>query len=276
MAIKRYKPTSPGRRFAESRNFDDITTDSPHKPLTRGLRKTGGRNKNTGRIAMRRRGGGHRRLYREIDFRRDKIGVRAKVATIEYDPNRTANIALLHYVDGEKRYILAPAGLQVGATVISADSADILPGNAMPIARMPLGIEIHNIELKIGKGGQLVRSAGASAQLMAREGKYAQVKLPSGETRKVHVDCRATVGSVGNAGQENASLGKAGRARWLGRRPKVRGVVMNPVDHPHGGGEGRTSGGRHPVTPWGVPTKGYRTRSNKRTDRFIVNRRRRG
>lgn len=275
MATKRYKPTSPGRRFAESRNFDDLTTSRPHKPLTRGLRKTGGRNRNSGRIAVRRRGGGHRRLYREIDFRRDKIGVPAKVATIEYDPNRTANVALLHYVDGEKRYILAPQGLEIGTMLVSADNADIVPGNCLPLGKMPVGIEIHNIELKIGKGGQMVRSAGTSAQLMAKEGNYAQVKLPSGETRKVHVACRATIGQVGNAEQENASLGKAGRSRWFGRRPKVRGVVMNPVDHPHGGGEGRTSGGRHPVTPWGVPTKGYRTRSNKRTDRFIVNRRRR-
>ena len=274
MAIKRYKPTSPGRRFAESRNFDDLTTDRPHKALTRGLRKTGGRNRNTGRIAVRRRGGGHRRLYREIDFRRDKVGVPAKVATIEYDPNRTAHIALLHYVDGEKRYILAPQGLVVGASVVSSDEADIVAGNCLPLGKMPVGIEIHNIELKIGKGGQMVRSAGTSARLMAKEGNYAQIKLPSGETRKVHLNCRATIGQVGNADQENASLGKAGRSRWLGRRPKVRGVVMNPVDHPHGGGEGRTSGGRHPVTPWGVPTKGYRTRNSKRTDRFIVTRRR--
>ena len=274
MATKRYKPTSPGRRFAEAHNFDDLTTDKPHKGLTRGLRKTGGRNRNTGRIAMRRRGGGHRRSYREIDFRRDKVGVPGKVATIEYDPNRTARIALLHYADGDKRYILAAQGLVVGGVVLAADDADIVAGNCLPLGRMPIGIEIHNIELKIGKGGQMVRSAGTSAQLMAKEGDYAQIKLPSGETRKVHVRCRATVGQVGNSEQQNASLGKAGRARWLGRRPKVRGVVMNPVDHPHGGGEGRTSGGRHPVTPWGVPTKGYRTRKSKRTDRFIVNRRR--
>ena len=274
MGAKKYKPTSPGTRFRVGRTFEELTTDRPHKSLTRGLRKTGGRNIGTGRIAVRRRGGGHRRSYRLIDFRRDKMNVPARVATIEYDPNRTANIALLHYADGDKRYILAPEGLKVGATLISADTADIMPGNALPLRRMPMGIEIHNIELKIGKGGQLVRSAGTVARLMAKEGDYAQVKLPSGETRKVHLDCRATVGQVGNAEHENASLGKAGRARWIGRRPKVRGVVMNPVDHPHGGGEGRSSGGRHPVTPWGVPTKGYRTRNSKRTDSFIVSRRR--
>ncbi|MFQ5669403.1 MAG: 50S ribosomal protein L2 [Acidobacteriota bacterium] len=273
MSARKYKPTSPGRRFLVGRVFDEITTERPHKPLVRGKRRTGGRNLVTGRIAVRRRGGGHRRLLRLIDFRRDKENVPARVATIEYDPNRTAHIALLHYRDGEKRYILAPDGLKVGATVMCGSKADILPGNCLQIANIPLGTQIHNIELKEGKGGQLVRAAGTAAQLLAKEGSYAQVKLPSGETRKVHVRCRATIGQVGNPEWETASLGKAGRSRWLGRRPKVRGVVMNPVDHPHGGGEGRTSGGRHPVTPWGMPTKGYRTRSNKRTDPFIVNRR---
>ncbi len=274
MGAKKYKPTSPGRRFVVGRSFDEITTDSPHKPLLSGKRRSGGRNRNTGRIAVRRRGGGHRRKLRAIDFRRDKDGIPAKVETIEYDPNRTANIALLSYRDGERRYILAPIGLKVGAMVVSGAEADILPGNALPLTKIPLGTQIHNIELKPGTGAQMVRAAGTAAQLMAREGAYAQIKLPSGETRKVHVDCRATVGQVGNAEHENATLGKAGRKRWLGRRPKVRGVAMNPVDHPHGGGEGKTSGGRHPVTPWGVPTKGYRTRNNTRTDGFIVTRRR--
>jgi large subunit ribosomal protein L2 len=275
VASRKLKPTSPGRRFVVPRSFDEITADSPHKPLVRGKRRKGGRNTNSGRIAMRRRGGGHRKLYRLIDFRRDKDGIPAKVATIEYDPNRSANIALLHYADGDKRYILAPVGLKVGAAILSGPDADIVPGNCLPLSRIPLGTAIHNVELKEGKGGQMVRAAGTAAQLMAREGEYATVRLPSGETRKVHIRCRASVGQVGNTDHENISLGKAGRSRWLGRRPKVRGVVMNPVDHPHGGGEGRTSGGRHPVTPWGVPTKGYRTRNNKRTDGFIVNRRNR-
>jgi large subunit ribosomal protein L2 len=274
VGAKNYKPTSPGRRFAVGRSFDEITTDKPHKPLLTGKRRSGGRNRNTGQIAVRRRGGGHRRKLRAIDFRRDKDGIPAKVVTIEYDPNRTANIALLSYRDGEKRYILAPIGLKVGAMVLSGPDADILPGNSLPLTRIPLGTQIHNLELKPGKGAQMVRAAGTAAQLMAREGTYAQVKLPSGETRKIHVQCRATVGQVGNAEHENSTLGKAGRKRWMGRRPKVRGVAMNPVDHPHGGGEGKTSGGRHPVTPWGVPTKGYRTRNNKRTDGFIVIRRR--
>jgi large subunit ribosomal protein L2 len=273
VSVRKVKPTSPGRRFVIGRGFEEITTDRPHKPLVEGKRRTGGRNRSSGRIAVRRRGGGHRKLYRIIDFRRDKDGIPARVATIEYDPNRTANIALLHYRDGDKRYILAPVGLKVGDPVLSGIHADIQPGNALPLTHIPVGTQIHNIELKRGKGAQLVRAAGGSAQLMAREGRYAQVRLPSGETRKVLVECRATVGQVGNTEHENASLGKAGRTRWLGRRPKVRGVVMNPVDHPHGGGEGRTSGGRHPVTPWGVPTKGYRTRNNKRTDDFIVSRR---
>jgi large subunit ribosomal protein L2 len=275
VALKKYKPTSPGRRHAEARPFDELTTDKPFKPLVQGKRRSGGRNRATGRIAMRRRGGGHRRLYRFIDFRQDKDGVPASVATIEYDPNRSANIALLHYRDGEKRYILAPVGLKVGAMVMSGPDADIQPGNCLPLTAIPLGSEIYNIELKEGKGAQLVRAAGTTARLMAREGDYATVRLPSGETRKVHLHCRACIGQVGNTEHENAALGKAGRSRWFGRRPKVRGVVMNPVDHPHGGGEGRTSGGRHPVTPWGKPTKGYRTRNNKRTDAFIVNRRKR-
>ena len=273
MSVRKVKPTSPGRRSVIGRGFEEITTDRPHKPLVEGKRRTGGRNRSSGRIAVRRRGGEHRKLYRIIDFRRDKDGIPARVATIEYDPNRTANIALLHYRDGEKRYILAPVGLKVGDPVLSGIDADIQPGNALPLTHIPVGTQIHNVELKRGKGAQLVRAAGGSAQLMAREGRYAQVRLPSGETRKVLVECRATVGQVGNTEHENTSLGKAGRSRWLGRRPKVRGVVMNPVDHPHGGGEGRTSGGRHPVTPWGVPTKGYRTRNNKRTDDFIVSRR---
>ena len=273
MAIRRYKPTSPGRRFQTVSSFEEITSVEPERSLLRSASKSGGRN-NNGRITSRRRGGGHKRRYRLVDFRRSKDGVPARVASIEYDPNRSARVALLHYVDGEKRYILAPAGLRVGESVMSGPQADIRPGNAMALSDMPLGMTIHNIELSPGKGGQLARSAGASAQLMAREGKYAQLRLASGEMRLVLVTCRATIGQVGNADHENISVGKAGRSRWLGRRPSVRGVAMNPVDHPHGGGEGKTSGGRHPVTPWGVPTKGYKTRRNKRTDRFIVRRRR--
>ena len=272
MAIRRYKPTSPGRRFQTVSSFEEITSVEPERSLLRSASKSGGRN-NNGRITSRRRGGGHKRRYRLVDFKRSKDGVPARVASIEYDPNRSARVALLHYVDGEKRYILAPAGLRVGESVMSGPQADIRPGNAMALSDMPLGMTIHNIELSPGKGGQLARSAGASAQLMAREGKYAQLRLASGEMRLVLVTCRATIGQVGNADHENISVGKAGRSRWLGRRPSVRGVAMNPVDHPHGGGEGKTSGGRHPVTPWGVPTKGYKTRRNKRTDRFIVRRR---
>jgi len=233
------------------------------------LKKTGGRN-NNGRITSRHIGGGHKQKYRIIDFARNKLNIPAKVASIEYDPNRSARIALLHYVDGEKRYILAPLGLGVGDTVIASVDADIKPGNALPLKAIPMGTIVHNIELKQGKGGQLTRSAGTFAQLMNKEGKYAQVKLPSGEVRMVLQDCYATIGQVGNIDHENVSIGKAGRSRWLGKRPKVRGVAMNPVDHPHGGGEGRTSGGRHPVTPWGVPTKGYKTRTNKTSSRFIV------
>lgn len=269
MAIKSYKPTSAGRRHQTCSTFEEITCSKPEKSLVTTLKKTGGRN-NFGRITSRHIGGGHKQKYRIIDFRRDKQGIPAKVASIEYDPNRSARIALLFYVDGEKRYILAPLNLNVGDTIIASAEADIKPGNTLPLKAIPLGTIIHNIELKLGKGGQLARSAGTFAQLMAKEGKYAQVKLPSGEVRMVLQDCQATIGQVGNLDHENVSIGKAGRSRWLGKRPKVRGVAMNPVDHPHGGGEGRTSGGRHPVTPWGIPTKGYKTRTNKVSSRFIV------
>jgi large subunit ribosomal protein L2 len=272
MAIKKVKPTSPGRRFQTYHTFDEITDKPPEKKLIKPLRSTGGRN-NRGRVTSRHRGGGHKRHYRVIDFKRDKIGIPAKVAAIEYDPNRSARIALLHYRDGEKRYILAPQKLMVGDTVLSGPEADIQPGNSLPLNKIPLGTHIHNIELRIGKGGQIVRSAGTYSQLMAKEGKYALVKLPSGEVRMVLGKCQATVGQLGNVMHENLSLGKAGRKRWLGKRPKVRGVAMNPVDHPMGGGEGRSSGGRHPCSPWGVPAKGYRTRKNKRSNRYIVKRR---
>jgi large subunit ribosomal protein L2 len=275
MAVKKYKPTSPGRRFQTVSSFEEITATRPEPSLTVSLKKTGGRN-NQGRITSRRRGGGHKRYYRIIDFKRDKDGVPAKVATIEYDPNRSARIALLHYVDGEKRYILAPDGLQVGSTIVSGSNVDIAVGNALPLRNIPPGTPIHNVELKKGKGAQMVRSAGSSAVIMAKEKNYAQVRLPSGEVRLVHLDCKATVGVVGNSDHKNISIGKAGRSRWLGRRPKVRGVAMNPIDHPHGGGEGRTSGGRHPVTPWGVPTKGYKTRKKRKpSDKYIVRRRKR-
>jgi len=269
MAIKSYKPTSAGRRHQTCSAFVEITAVKPEKSLLATLKKTGGRN-NFGRITSRHIGGGHKQKYRIIDFARDKRGISAKVATIEYDPNRSARIALLNYIDGEKRYILAPLGMTVGDTVIASPEADIKPGNALPLKAIPLGTIIHNIEMKLGKGGQMARSAGTYAQLMSKEGKYAQVKLPSGEVRMLLQDCYATIGQVGNTDHENVSLGKAGRSRWLGKRPKVRGVAMNPVDHPHGGGEGRTSGGRHPVTPWGIPTKGYKTRTNKRSSRFII------
>jgi large subunit ribosomal protein L2 len=272
MAIKRYKPTSAGRRHQTCSTFEEITSTTPEKSLLVKLKKTGGRN-SFGRVTSRHQGGGHKQKYRIIDFRRDKRGIPAKVATIEYDPYRSARIALLHYIDGEKRYILAPLDLKVGDTVLSGPEADIKPGNSLPLRSIPLGTIIHNIELKIGKGAQLARSAGTFAQLMSKEGKYSQVKLPSGEVRMILQDCYATIGQVGNIDHENGNLGKAGRARWLGKRPKVRGVAMNPVDHPHGGGEGRTSGGRHPVTPWGIPTKGYKTRTNKTSDRFIVKKR---
>ncbi len=272
MAIKKVKPVSPGRRFQEYSTFEEITRTTPEKRLLKVLKKSGGRNVN-GRITMRHRGGGHKRHLRIIDFKRDKIGIPATVASIEYDPNRSARIALLNYVDGEKRYILAPLKLEVGSSVMSGPKVDIKPGNTLPLRHIPLGTDIHNIELRVGRGGQIVRSAGTHAQLMAKEGRYALVKLPSSELRMILIDCNATVGQLGNVSHENIALGKAGRKRWLGRRPKVRGVAMNPVDHPMGGGEGRSSGGRHPCTPWGKPTKGYRTRKNRKTDRYIVTKR---
>ena len=254
-------------------DFGEITRGTSERSLTKGLlKKSGGRNSN-GRITSFHRGGGHRRRYRQIDFRRNKVDVPATVATIEYDPNRSANIALLHYADGEKRYILSPGGLKVGDTIVSSASADIHPGNAMPLSRIPLGTQVHAIEMKPGKGAQLVRSAGTSAQLMARENNMATLRLPSGEMRMIHIDCLATVGEVGNSEHENQRIGKAGRSRWLGKRSNVRGVAMNPVDHPMGGGEGRSSGGRHPCTPWGKPTKGAKTRNNKSSDKYIVKRR---
>ena len=271
-SIKTYNPTSPAMRFRTTLNNEELSKDRPVKRLTRSKKRISGRN-NKGRLTIRHRGGGHKKLYRIIDFRRDKKEIPAKVVSLEYDPNRTARIALLAYADGEKRYILAPNGLAVGSSVIAGENADILVGNSLPLKNIPLGTMIHNIELKLGKGGQMARSAGAAAQLLAKESGYAQIKLPSGETRMVHLDCYATIGQVGNLNSENISLGKAGRKRWLGIRPTVRGVAMNPIDHPHGGGEGRTSGGRHPVSPWGVPTKGYKTRNNKRTQRFIIKRR---
>ncbi len=272
MGIKTFKPTSPGRRFYSVSDFREITTDEPERSLVEKQNSSGGRN-NMGRITSRFRGGGHKQHYRIIDFRRDKIGVPAQVATIEYDPNRTARIALLHYADGEKRYILAPDGLEVGATIVASRHADIKVGNSLTLRYIPPGTTIHNVELKKGKGGQLVRSAGSAAQLMAKDGEWAQVRLPSGEIRKVHLDCRATVGQVSNIEHANISLGKAGRTRWLGFRPHNRGVTMNPVDHPMGGGEGRTSGGRHPCSPWGQLSKGQKTRNNKRTDGMIIRRR---
>jgi large subunit ribosomal protein L2 len=272
MGIKTNRPTSAGRRFQTCSTFEEVTTKEAEKGLLKPLNRRAGRNA-MGRITVRHRGGGHKRKYRVIDFRRDKEGISALVNSIEYDPNRSANIALLHYVDGEKRYILAPHGLQAGDQVISGPSVEIRTANTIPLRQIPLGTYIHNIELNIGHGGQLVRSAGSQAQLMAKEGKYAQIKLPSGEVRMVLQDCKATIGQVGNIDHENISIGKAGRNRWLGKRPRVRGVAMNPVDHPHGGGEGKSSGGRHPVTPWGVPTKGYKTRVKKSTDRLIVKRR---
>ncbi len=275
MGVKSHKPTSPGRRFQTVPTFEGITEQRPAKGLLAPLRKTGGRNVQ-GRITTRHKGGGHKRKYRLIDFRRDKFSVPAKVASVEYDPNRSARIALLHYADGEKRYILAPDGLEVGAQVMSGPQAEFNVGNALRLRLIPVGSVVHNIELRQGKGGQICRSAGASAQLMAKEEDRALLKLPSGEIRKVHVDCMATLGQVGNLEHENTSLGKAGRARWLGIRPSVRGVAMNPHDHPLGGGEGKSAGGRHPCTPWGKPTKGYKTRKKrKQSDREIVTRRKR-
>ncbi len=272
MPIRSFKPTSAGTRFRTVQTFDEITATEPYRPLTESLQRSGGRN-NQGELTSWWRGGGHRRLYRVIDFRRDKRDIPGKVATVEYDPNRSSRIALINYADGEKRYILQPMGLKVGDTVVAGDNVDILPGNCLPLQNIPLGTQIHNVELKPGKGGQIARSAGSSVQLVARDGDYASVKMPSGEIRKIRVDCVATIGQVGNIEHENVSLGKAGRSRWLGQRPHNRGVSMNPVDHPLGGGEGKTSGGRHPVTPWGQPTKGFKTRRRKDTDRFIVQRR---
>jgi len=272
MAIKTYRPTSPAIRFRTTIDNTGLSKERPLKRLTRYKQRISGRN-NKGHLTIWHRGGGHRKLYRMIDFRRDKRNIPAQVASIEYDPNRSARIALLSYADGEKRYILAPYGLTAGATVIAGEGADILVGNALPLKNIPLGTMVHNIEMKKGKGGQIARSAGVAAQLLAKERSYAQIKLPSGETRTVHLDCYATIGQVGNLDHENVSIGKAGRSRWLGKRPTVRGVAMNPIDHPHGGGEGKTSGGRHPVSPWGLPTKGFKTRNNKRTQRFIIKRR---
>jgi len=271
MAIKTYRPITPTLRFQTKLVNEELTTDRPHKPLVESKQRTGGR-RNSGDITSWWRGGGHKKKYRVIDFKRDKAGIPATVISVEYDPNRSANIALVSYADGEKRYILQPAGLKVGQKISSGVDADILVGNALPLRNIPAGTTVHAIELRPGKGAQMARSAGAQAQLVAKEGDYALLKLPSGETRRVLVDCMATVGQVGNLDHENVSIGKAGRTRWLGKRPHNRGVVMNPVDHPHGGGEGKTSGGRHPVTPWGQPTRGYKTRNNKRTDKFIVGR----
>ena len=276
MPIRKPKPTSPGRRFVSYPDFAEITRSRPEKSLTEGLKKSGGRNAN-GRKTARHRGGGAKRLYRQIDFKRRKDGIPARVAEIEYDPNRSAYIALLHYADGEKRYILAPNRLRVGATVQSGETADIRVGNALPLSKMPPGTIVHNVELTPGRGGQMARSAGTGVQLLAREGDYATLRLPSGEMRMVRAECRATVGTIGNSDHQNVKIGKAGRKRHMGVRPQTRGTAMNPVDHPHGGGEGSTTPGRHPVTPWGVPTLGYRTRrKNKKSDQYIVRGRRRG
>ncbi|MEA3280908.1 MAG: 50S ribosomal protein L2 [Thermodesulfobacteriota bacterium] len=272
MAVRKVKPTSPGRRAQIYSTFEEITRTEPEKSLLKVIKKKGGRNAN-GRITCRHRGGGHKRHYRIIDFKRDKIGIPAKVASIEYDPNRSARIALLNYSDGEKRYVLAPLELVVGDTIMSGPEADIKPGNTLPLSNIPLGTHIHNIELRLGKGGQIVRSAGTFAQLMAKEDRSAQIKLPSGEVRMVLLKCKATIGRLGNVAHENIALGKAGRKRWLGRRPRVRGVAMNPVDHPMGGGEGRSSGGRHPCSPWGIPAKGYKTRKTRKSNRYIVKKR---
>jgi large subunit ribosomal protein L2 len=273
MGTRKFKPTTPSRRFMSISDFSEITTDTPEKSLIAKKSKSGGRN-NTGRMTIRHRGGGHKQRYRMIDFKRDKLGVPGTVASIEYDPNRSARIALIHFRDGEKRYILAPQGLQVGASVVTDDKADILPGNTMSLHAMPLGTWVHNVELQVNRGGQMCRSAGAFAQVMAKEGDKVLLRLPSGEIRQVFNQCRATIGQVGNLEHENQIIGKAGRTRWKGQRPRVRGVAMNPIDHPHGGGEGRAKG-RHPVTPWGKPTKGYKTRSPKKpSNKLIVKRRR--
>jgi large subunit ribosomal protein L2 len=274
MGIKTYKPMTPGRRKMTANDYAPLTEKSkPVKRLSSSKKRSSGRN-NMGRITVRHRGGGHKRKLRKIDFKRKKMDVTAKVKAVQYDPNRSAHIALLHYVDGEKAYILWPVDLQVGDSVVASEQADIRPGNHLPLRNIPLGTAIHNLEIRLGKGGQLIRAGGSSGQLIAKEGKYAQVRLPSGEVRKIHRDCWATVGQVGNIDHENIKIGKAGRTRWMGRRPSVRGVAMNPVDHPHGGGEGRAGQGNpHPVTPWGVPTKGYKTRKNKRSDKYIVRKR---
>lgn len=272
MSIRKYKPTSAGRRFQTVQTFDEITSVEPYKPLTEPLHRSGGRN-NTGQQTSWWRGGGHKRRYRVIDFKRSKRDVPATVSTIEYDPNRSARIALVTYADGEKRYILQPEGVKVGDTIVAGDQVDILPGNALPLKNIPLGTQVHNVEMRPGKGGQIARSAGSSVQVVAKEGAYATMRMPSGEIRRINIDCFATIGQVGNLDHENVTVGKAGRNRWKGKRPHVRGSAMNPVDHPLGGGEGKTAGGRHPVSPWGMPTKGYRTRNRKMTDRFILQRR---
>jgi large subunit ribosomal protein L2 len=273
MGIKTYRPMTPGLRHRTGNRYVELSGDGPYKPLLVSLPKSGGRD-NRGHLSMRNRGGGHKQLYRVVDFKRDKIDIPGTVETVEYDPNRSSFISLVKYRDGERRYILYPAGLQVGQEVVSTDrQADILPGNAMPLRFIPLGTVIHNIELRKDKGGQVAKSAGAGAQILAKEGDYAQVRLPSSEIRRVHLDCRATIGQIGNLDHSNISVGKAGRSRWKGIRPHVRGTAMNPIDHPHGGGEGKAKGGRHPVSPTGIPTKGYKTRKNKRTQTFIVRRR---
>jgi large subunit ribosomal protein L2 len=273
MGIKVYKPTTSSMRFRTGLTYDELTDQEPYKPLTESIKKTGGRN-SKGQISMRHRGGGHKRLYRIIDFKRNKFEIPGEVETIEYDPNRSAFISLIKYKDGERRYIIAPMNLGISQTIISSSKqVDILPGNSMPLRFIPLGSIIHNIELRNGKGGQVVRSAGSSAQVLAKEGDYAQIRMPSSEIRKIHLDCSATIGQVSNGDHKNISIGKAGRNRWKGKRPHVRGTAMNPIDHPHGGGEGKAKGGRHPVSPSGIPTKGYKTRRNKRTQQFIVRRR---
>lgn len=272
MAIKKLKPVTPGQRFRTVSDFAELTASTPEKSLLEPLKKSGGRN-NRGRVTAFQRGGGHKRRYRVIDFKRDKLNIPARVATIEYDPNRSGRIALLFYADGEKRYILWPNGLKVGDTVVAGEDVAFNVGNALPLGQIPLGTLVHNVELQLGRGGQMARSAGSYAQVMAKEGDYVTLRLPSGEVRMVHRRCFATIGEMGNATHENVIIGKAGKSRWLGRRPHVRGVAMNPFDHPHGGGEGRTSGGRHPCTPWGKPTKGYKTRKKQPSDAFIVRRR---
>ncbi len=270
MAVKKYKPTSPGRRFQSVSTFEEVTTSTPERSLIVPLKKTGGRNC-YGRITSRHIGGGHKRRYRSIDFKRDKLDIPAVVKEIEYDPNRSARIALLSYLDGEKRYIIAPERVRVGDRLMSGETAELKPGNALSLKKIPLGTMVHSVELNLGKGAQMIRSAGTFGQVMAKEGSYVQVRLPSGEVRKIYQECRATIGQIGNITHENVVIGKAGRSRWLGRRPKVRGVAMNPVDHPLGGGEGKSSGGRHPVTPWGVSTKGHKTRSKKKdSNKYIV------